>query len=679
MSVTGHADGTSHHTHDTTPADIDYSDMPPLVDIDDDLPDLEDIETLMLNRTLSDKPAYLSEKVTISNSELNTTLLMHLTGDETLVARKIYDDTKTTVQTNTPIPQPNWSQTYVYEPIDHKRYLDVYHTLTGWKPDTDRQLLERLFDGTLANLTAYKMRKAEPASKNLPELTDVCNELPGIKSVRGQIAKDLAYAFMNLLHGTSITAESDIKERQKAYVHYTKFKSMLKRAYTEQQTAKNTFTAHNFGMCKLSKYHKARVSKDHYEEAKSLPLSDQITKPTPMEVQIAPVSELQAIFDRLAANDPALPVKSDEIGSYEQFTRGAYYTDGRVDMCKQVVGPDHIGKLCDSIRGNPHVKHFLLGNNIAGYHGAACISSLINDRAKKCYISTWYLAGNCIDGAGMELLAGALTYDTDCKQLWLKRNPIGVTGAKALAKMFAVNNTIEVLDLDNTAIFDEGCIALFAALANNTSVRSIYLDANGLTAASANAIAAYFAHKSVTGQTGIKQLSLSINRLGDDGVHAICDSLFEYPLTSLTLGSNRIELAGLKSILSHAAKSPTLEVLDIGYYKATADMGELPNSFGNDGARLLACFILLNTPVKYLSFHNSHITDLSVIEAVMPFNTNLVSVTCEQGTTSSKIVHQTIERNQAVHYPGKSTKEIVRNMKHGADVWVIDSIYRNKM
>jgi hypothetical protein len=694
-------------TNNTAPADV-YIDMPNL----NDMPGLEEepatLERLNLARTLSTalsaeqidsinaasikemtgNEPIVARKLHLSDEKINVPLIKELTGVETYYAR-----TGETVQLNVPepVPEPTTNTikvgaiatphmtAFTYTPIDAVKTDAALANLLRNLPNNQHQA-ENLFLGTLLNLDKYNKFKADPSDENKPTYSDVCNWLPGLKSLSGHIAKELAYAFLNLLHNKSVTSESDMKERQSAYVHYTKLKAMLKREYTEQLTAKNLATkSHNYGMCKLSKYHKARVSVPHYEEAKTMPLSEQITKPTPMEVQVAPISELQAIFDRLAANDPALPVKSDEIGSYEQYSRGAYYTDGRIDMCKQVVGPDHIGKLCDSIRYNEHIKHFLLGNNIAGYVGAACIAALINDQNKKCKISTWYLAGNCIDSAGMELIAGALTYDTDCKHLWLKRNPIGVTGAKAIAKMFATNNTIEVLDLDNTAVFDEGCVEIFTALKNNTSLRSIYLDANGLTQASATAIADYFRHKVETGQPGIKQLSLSINRFGDEGIAMIIDSLFGYPLTSLTIGSNRIELAGLKSVLSWAVKTPTLEVLDIGYYKATADMGELPNSFGNDGARLIACFILLNTPVRYLSFHNSHITDLSVIEAVMPFNTNLVAVTCEQGTTSSKIVHKIIERNQSVHYPGKSVKEIVRNMKHGTDVWVIDSIYRNKM
>lgn len=569
-----------------------------------------------------------------------------------------------------------------------KDVIDEFHTLQEHK---------RL--RTLMTDSAVK-----PPVCDLPILSGRCNMLPGLRSKRADMAKELAYRFWNTIVYTdtvatanasktlSVTAlryiddlpsyidkNSPPEQRKIAYVNYTKFKATLKRAHADQQASIALKKPANYGMCKLSKYHKARSSVNDYLESKELPLSEQITKPTPMEVSIADINELQAFFDRLAKNDPALPINTDEIGSYETFTRGAYYTDGRIDLCKQVVGPDHIEALCKSIRNNPNVKHFLLGNNIIGQTGAESISRLIADSNKACRISTWYLAGNCIEASGIKLIAESLAFNQDCKQLWLKRNPIGVEGAKYIANMLRTNKTIEVLDLDNTAIMDEGCVAIFEALKDNKTLRSIYLDANGLTSVSADAIADYFYHKKRIGVRGLELLSISINRLGSEGATTIVYSLAAYPLKSIALGSNRIESDGLKNILRWAGGAEHLRVLDIGYYKATADMGELPNSFGDEGARYIACFILLNTQVRYLNFHNTHIDDFSIIEAVMPFNTNLVSVTAEQGSASSKIIHQVTERNHNALYPGKSIKEIVRKMKHGEDVWVIDSIYRNKM
>lgn len=49
---------------------------------------------------------------------------------------------------------------------------------------------------------------------------------------------------------------------------------------------------------------------------------------------------------------------------------------------------------------------------------------------KKSNIQIWYIAGNAIDSSGITLIAIALANDLYCKDLWLKRNPLGIEGAK---------------------------------------------------------------------------------------------------------------------------------------------------------------------------------------------------------------------------------------------------------
>lgn len=46
------------------------------------------------------------------------------------------------------------------------------------------------------------------------------------------------------------------------------------------------------------------------------------------------------------------------------FIRGALFPDGRMDLCKQVVGPNSIVELCQAVSQSGAFKHFLLGNNI---------------------------------------------------------------------------------------------------------------------------------------------------------------------------------------------------------------------------------------------------------------------------------------------------------------------------
>jgi hypothetical protein len=64
--------------------------------------------------------------------------------------------------------------------------------------------------------------------------------------------------------------------------------------------------------------------------------------------------------------------------------------------------------------------------------------------------------------------------------------------------------------------------------------------------------------------------------------------------------------------------------------------------------------------------------------AILSKVSRLVAI-AEQGNAASKLVYQQTARNMVSLYPGIDTKSVVRKMKRGENVWVIDSIYRNKM
>jgi len=502
------------------------------------------------------------------------------------------------------------------------------------------------------------------------DISDACFKMPAPGRTNSDHVGDrLAYRIYNWLNDNSppVDSQSTILERAKARAVYNKFKDGLRTRYTKQQTDKRAKPK----TCVLTIHHKARTSLAAYQEAKTLPVSDLVLNPVPMPVDISPASELVDFFARVSHESKAEPVRIDKIGQYEEYKRGAYYTDGRIDLCKQVVGPTHIANLMSAIRDNAHIKHFLIGNNIIGAVGADAIAAFISDPTRRANIGTWYLAGNCIDATGIAKIAHALSTDTHCTQLWLKRNPLQIAGAVALANMLRSNTRITVLDLNNTAIMDEGCIELFAALAHNTTLETLYIDANALGVPSAEAIAAYIHAKAARREPGIVRLSVCMNRLGDRGAQLIADALRTtgYPMQTLFLSSNRIEVDGLRSILAYASEAKTLDVLDIGHYKATADMGELPNCFGVEGSRLIAEFIRSNPPLRMLSLFTCFLDKQVVIDAARE-NDRMICIHIENMPNPSRS-----------NYAGSDAEynALIRKMRHGDSVWAIDSIYRNNM
>jgi len=93
----------------------------------------------------------------------------------------------------------------------------------------------------------------------------------------------------------------------------------------------------------------------------------------PMPVEIAEPESLAPFFEHLALGGNALPISTDGDGTvlfikepyYDtpaiEFQRGVEYSDGRMDLCKMVLGPNNIGALMQSLRTNKTVTHFLLG------------------------------------------------------------------------------------------------------------------------------------------------------------------------------------------------------------------------------------------------------------------------------------------------------------------------------
>jgi hypothetical protein len=358
-------------------------------------------------------------------------------------------------------------------------------------------------------------------------------------------------------------------------------------------------------------------------------------------------------------------------------------------MCKQVVGPPWIGKLMDSITSNTYVKHFLLGNNIIDRTGAEAIANFI--RLQRQPIETWYIAGNKIDGEGMRLIADALSADQCAKALWLKRNPLGVDGVKAVADMLVENRSVEILDLNNVGMLDEGCEYLFDKLTHNTTLKLLYMDANALTVRSCVAIKKYFKTMADRGLVGITSLFMGMNPLKNAGVRELGKGFVHYKsLERLCVSSSRFTTEGLVDLLDPLLSSPLLH-LDVGHYKATADMHELSNCFDVVGAEVLGKFAASHPTLQILDCRTVHFDTeaLDALGAALRHNTRMLYVYPEQyglrtkeSRAALKVIREICYRNCKIHgYAGLQDfcTNHLRFLKHTPRVRDIDSIYRNNM
>ncbi len=405
------------------------------------------------------------------------------------------------------------------------------------------------------------------------------------------------------------------------------------------------------------------------------PVSMAVAYPEAMPVDVAPAAELAPFFDFLS-NPEQLSAAPPALGeSPLVFLRGAYYGDERMDLCKQVVGPQHITALCDAV-ARPYtaspapswgrVRYFLLGNNIAcqgdSGAGARAFAGLMASPEVK--IETWYLAGNCIGPEDMAVIASALETNVHARALWLKRNPLGPEGGAHLGRLLAKNVSLELLDVHNTGLFDEGVETLasgFEAADGALSLQHLYAAANALTARSVAALGRVLTRR-LPEPSSIVTLSLSLNRLRNAGLDALVDLLETGALgrlERLDLGAVGLERPDLSRFVGALLRyCPKLRSVNLGTYLSTRDMGEKTNALGADVSAL----------VRLLREHATlELLDVSICGLPPAAIAELVAACSE---------HQSLHGvgGRATHH----TERQRRFAKHPERVLHIDSIYRGR-
>lgn len=353
---------------------------------------------------------------------------------------------------------------------------------------------------------------------------------------------------------------------------------------------------------------------------KKRPVSEEVKTPLPMPVKMEKPSRFVKTFEALQKMAPhhpdawysivqnsTLPAQSNttSFGTQEflDFSNMAVYNDNRIDLCKCGVGPKNIDALMSALEHNQYFQHFLFGNNVSGLEGAQAIAEYVKSHLGRGQFQTWYLAGNDLNAQAIHILCEAWTMSEALKALWLKRNPIHVEGARSLGQLLATHRSLEILDLDNCGLLDEGVDALCAGLTLNTTLRHLYLGANGIGPAGAEYLGRLLANDGCP----LESLFLSTNRIGDEGaVHLAIALRKNQSLQRLILSSNTIESLGITALANAIAHHPTLRTVCFGVYASTEDMGELPNRMGVVGAFAIADMLRGNPRLQVLSVaHNA--------------------------------------------------------------------------
>ncbi|MFI8519938.1 gala protein [Streptomyces sp. NPDC085481] len=312
------------------------------------------------------------------------------------------------------------------------------------------------------------------------------------------------------------------------------------------------------------------------------------------DLPLADPAGLAPLTARLA---DARPLTADET-----FPLGTLRADGRVDLCKQGLGPDGAARLLPAATVSPHAVHLLLGTNSLGDDGVRSVAGALVaawDAGASHGIHTLYLGCNRIGPAGVAALAGALADDTTVRALWLKRNPVLEAGAHTVAGLLHRNTTLRTLDLVNSGIGPAGVRVLLDALLDREApLERLFLGGNGLSAADAPLLAA------LVRDAGVRELYLTANHLGDEGTAVLAAAADPARPVRLGLGGNGIGPGGARAL---ADALDGIETLDLGRAMSERSLGSTGNTTGDDGARALAD-ALPGSPLRRLELRHTGIT-----------------------------------------------------------------------
>ncbi|MET8509367.1 gala protein [Streptomyces sp. NPDC004787] len=310
------------------------------------------------------------------------------------------------------------------------------------------------------------------------------------------------------------------------------------------------------------------------------------------DLPVADPARLAPLLDRLA---DGRAVTADET-----FPLGTLRADGRVDLCKQGLGPGGAARLAPAALASPHAAHLLLGTNSLGDEGVRALAeSLTEARRAGHRAHTLYLGCNRIGPTGVAALAEALAEDTTVRALWLKRNPVGAAGARTLAGLLRRNATLRTLDLVNSGIGAEGVRALLDALLDRPApLERLFLGGNGLTAADAPLLAA------LVRDAGVRELYVPANHLGDAGTAVLAAATDPARPVRLGLGGNGIGPAGARALADALAG---IDTLDLGRTLSERSLGAPGNATGDEGVHALAA-ALPGSPLRRIELRHTGVT-----------------------------------------------------------------------
>jgi NAD(P)-dependent dehydrogenase (short-subunit alcohol dehydrogenase family) len=385
-------------------------------------------------------------------------------------------------------------------------------------------------------------------------------------------------------------------------------------------------------------------------------------QPIACQAQLAPPSddELKPLLDWLLANKSA-KTRID-------FPRGTVLADGRLDLCKQSLGPSGTAVVAEALKQNTFVQSLLLGANRMGDAGAQSLATLVRENRT---LTTIFLGCNLITSKGAAELADALKHNPSVRGLWLKRNDIGSESADSLAELIRDNPNLRTLDLVQTGLRADKVASIAKAVVGSPSgVERLYLCGLGIEGNDIDWLI-----ELLSAPSALRALYLGANRLGEAGVHRLAERLVDSKLTTVSLASNGIGPAGMLALTRALQHQETIISLDLGMDPSAGVVEAQDNHFGDEGATALADLLGQNDTLQHLRLGGNRIGDsglTAIADALQENHTLRTLVFGDRPPEPHRTqIYKCLERNR------KASPHQELSLPSQADVRAIKSVYRD--
>ncbi|XP_065917360.1 ribonuclease inhibitor-like isoform X2 [Dysidea avara] len=189
-----------------------------------------------------------------------------------------------------------------------------------------------------------------------------------------------------------------------------------------------------------------------------------------------------------------------------------------------------------------HLERLDFSHNYFSLAGASHLTKIMTKNGASLVVLE--IGWNPIGDDGISLLIEGLKENKVLVNLSAPSCEITVKGASCISKFLKnMDHTLEILQLSYNKIGDDGISMIAEGLQGNNAITSLMIGGCGITMKGATAIAELVRNRST-----LLYLSLSENKVGDDGISVIAGALVKIGIRNLEAEQCEITLTGAKAL-----------------------------------------------------------------------------------------------------------------------------------